>query len=246
MSRRPLVAGNWKMNGDITMMEQYLADLTPVVAALDDRVDVAVCVPFPLIALATRTSPVTIGAQTCHQNVSGAFTGSVSASLIAECGAKYVIVGHSERRAMNGETDEIVAAQAKAAHDAGLIAILCVGELLSDRDAGHAVAVTTTQLKASLPACATPENTIIAYEPVWAIGTGRSAQPADVAEMHAAIRAELGKTSHDAGAWRILYGGSVKPDTAAELFAIDDVDGGLIGGASLKISDFAPIIKAVI
>lgn len=235
------------MNGGVASLRGYVAELAGLVGAVADHVDVAICPPFPLLIPAVeqaRGTAIAIGGQTCHQAVNGAYTGNVAAAMVAECGARYVIVGHSERRAMNGETDDIVAAQTKAAHEAGLVAILCVGEMLEERDAGHAIAVTTAQLRASLPACATPANTVIAYEPVWAIGTGRSAKPSDVAEMHAAIRAELAKTGHAADQWRILYGGSVKPETAPELFALADVDGGLIGGASLKVADFWPIIQA--
>jgi triosephosphate isomerase len=248
MSRRPLVAGNWKMNGNQAMIRDYFAALKTALSQGNVRADIAVCVPSPYLALAVDQvagGVIGIGGQTCHGQASGAFTGDVSAAMLAENGAKYVIVGHSERRAQHAEKDAEVAGQVSAAHQAGLIAILCIGEMLEDRDAGRAIAVTTGQLKESLPNGATADNTVIAYEPVWAIGTGRSAKPSDVAEMHAAIRAALSEMGHDAGAWRILYGGSVKPETAPELFALADVDGGLIGGASLKIADFWPIIQAV-
>ena len=247
MSRRPLVAGNWKMNGAQASVKSYLAELKKAVAEQNPAAEIAVCVPSPYLFLAAEQAAGTaigIGAQTSHGQASGAFTGDISAAMVAESGAKYVILGHSERRAQHGETDSLIAEQVRAAHQAGLIAILCIGEVLADRDAGQAIAVTTGQLKGLLPAGATAANTVIAYEPVWAIGTGRSAQPSDVAEMHAAIRASLADLGHDAGAWRILYGGSVKPETAPELFALADVDGGLIGGASLKIADFWPIIQA--
>ena len=242
--RRKLVVGNWKMNGN-------LAALTEVRAIADaakraSGVDVAICPPFTLIGPAIpRSHGLPIGGQDCHASDSGAFTGSVSALMLKEAGARLVIVGHSERRQYQHETDEEVRAKAEAALRHGLQAIVCVGESEEEREAGRAVEVVTRQLAASLPDEAHEGEIIVAYEPIWAIGTGRTATPADVAEMHAAIRAHLtGNFGDRGGRVRILYGGSVKADNAAELFAVEDVDGALVGGASLTAAQFVPIIEA--
>jgi triosephosphate isomerase len=233
------------MNGSLAL----LSELAPIAATAkkSPNVDVAICPPFTLIAPArTRGAGLPIGAQDCHGAESGAHTGNVSAAMLKEVGARLVIVGHSERRADQCETSEAVAAKARSALGAGLQVILCVGESEAEREAGNHVQLVTAQLRASLPGSAEGEGEIvIAYEPIWAIGTGKVATPADVAEMHAAIRQELRQElAHRGDTVRILYGGSVKPDNAAELFAVPDVDGALVGGASLKAADFIPIIEA--
>ena len=211
--------------------------------------DVLICPPATLLApmsiLAAETA-IAVGGQDCHANASGAHTGDISAAMLADAGARYVIVGHSERRADHGETDTAIRAKAEAAWAAGLIAIICVGETEAERDAGRAQEVVATQITGSTPDGATGQNTVIAYEPVWAIGTGRTANSSDISEMHNHMRAilqtRLGADAADA--MRLLYGGSVKPGNAAEIFALSNVDGGLVGGASLKASDFAAIVAA--
>jgi triosephosphate isomerase len=242
MALRKLVAGNWKMNGSLA----GLAELDAIVAAVSGKVDVAICPPATLIAAAAQRQPgLSIGAQDCHWNPYGAHTGCLSVAMLAEAGAKLVIVGHSERRTDNHETSAEVKAKAGTAIAGGLAAIVCVGETAAERDAGRAVEVVTEQLKGSVPEGCTGETLVIAYEPVWAIGTGRTPTVADVADMHAAIRQCLGELMGGEGAKvRILYGGSVKPSNAAELLHIPDVDGALVGGASLKAADFVPIIEA--
>ena len=243
MTLRKFVAGNWKMNGSLGS----LAELDAILAAADANasVDVAICPPFTLIApAAQRQSRLTIGAQDCHQSEKGAHTGCVSAAMLKEAGAKAVIVGHSERRTDQGETDALVRSKAEAAIVAGLTAIVCVGETEAQRDAGQAVAVVECQLDGSVPPAGTGTTLVVAYEPVWAIGTGRTPSTADVAEMHAAIRAKLkALLGGEGGKVRILYGGSVKPDNARELMAVPDVDGALVGGASLTAAQFVPIIE---
>jgi triosephosphate isomerase len=238
-----LVAGTWKMNGT----RAALAELGPIAAAAREAagVDVAICPPFTLIPLAVpRAGGVAIGGQDCHEKPSGAHTGNVSAAMLLEAGAKLVILGHSERRAGQGETDALVRAKAEAALAAGLPAIVCVGESDEERVAGRHIERVTAQLAASLPELADAEL-VVAYEPIWAIGTGRTATPADVLEMHAAIRAALAERFGDAGGRiRILYGGSVNPANAASLFAVADVDGALVGGASLTADQFVPIVEA--
>ena len=242
--RRKLVAGNWKMNGSIAA----LAELAPIAQAARDSggVDVAICPPFTLIAAAvTRSGGLVIGAQDCHAAESGAHTGCVSAGMIKEAGARLAIVGHSERRADQGETDEAVRGKAVAALKGGLITIVCVGESEAQRASGGHVAVVEAQLAGSLPDEWEEGELVVAYEPIWAIGTGKVATPADVAEMHAAIRAALNARYGDRGnRIRILYGGSVKSDNALELFRVADVDGALVGGASLTAAQFVPIIEA--
>ena len=243
-TRRKLVAGNWKMNGSMAA----LAEIGPIAAAARAAagVDVAICPPFTLIAPAVaRAGGVPIGAQDCHQAESGAHTGNVSAAMLKEAGARLVIVGHSERRADQAETDAIVRAKAQTALKHQLQTILCIGESDAQRQAGRAVEVVTAQLEGSLPELPSEAELVLAYEPIWAIGTGKVATPADVAEMHAAIRAFLVDRFGDAGVRvRILYGGSVKADNASELFAVPDVDGALVGGASLTAAQFVPIIEA--
>ena len=245
-ARRKLVAGNWKMNGSIPALRELLpmADA----ARRSGGVDVAVCPPFTLIAPAvTRAAGgLWIGAQDCHAKASGAHTGCVSAAMLKEAGARLVIVGHSERRADQHETDAEVRAKAEAALAGSLDVIVCVGESEAQREAGDHLNVVTRQLVASLPEPHGPNELIVAYEPIWAIGTGKTATPADVAEMHHALRRSLAETLGEfAGSnVRILYGGSVKADNAAELFAVDNVDGALVGGASLTAAQFVPIVEA--
>lgn len=234
MTTRKLIAGNWKMHGNNAALSEL--DLIAKAAA-GAGADVAICPPFTLIAsAAARAGTVAIGAQDCHPAASGAHTGCVSAAMLVEAGATMCIVGHSERRTDNGETDAQVRAKAEAVQAAGMTAIVCVGETLAQRDAGQAVAVVEKQLAGSLPA--DRDKLVVAYEPVWAIGTGRTPSVDDVAEMHAAIRAAVGPDV------RILYGGSVKPSNAAELLHVANVDGALVGGASLTAADFVPIIEA--
>ena len=244
MALRKLVAGNWKMNGSLAALAEL--DAIAAAARAHPALDVAICPPTTLIAAAVARAPgLAIGAQDCHWNANGAHTGCVSVALLAEAGASLVIVGHSERRADNHETDAEVKAKASAAIAGGLTPIVCVGETEAQRDAGEAVALVESQLAGSLPDEGQGDTLVVAYEPVWAIGTGRTPSVADVAEMHAAIRAALIAKLGDEGAKvRILYGGSVKPSNAAELLSVANVDGALVGGASLKAADFVPIIAA--
>ncbi len=245
MERRPLIAGNWKMNGSMAALAEL--DAIAATASQNNRLDVVVCPPFTLIAAAHARQPsLNIGAQDCHWNDHGAHTGCISPIMLREAGASHVIVGHSERRLDNHETDGEVARKAGAASAQGLVAILCVGETEGVRDAGEAINFVEDQLLNSLPSTIGPADLVIAYEPVWAIGTGQVAALDDIAEMHAAIRRALAKRiGDDAQKMRILYGGSVKPDIARSILALDDVDGALVGGASLKASDFNAIIAAV-
>lgn len=242
--RRKLIVGNWKMNGSLAR----LAELAAIAEAAREAggVDVGICPPFTLIAAAvTRSGGLLIGAQDCHESESGAHTGCVSAAMLKEAGARIAIVGHSERRADQGETDALVRAKAKAALAAGLITIVCIGESEAEREAGDQVRVVTDMLAGSLPDDWDEGELVVAYEPVWAIGTGKVATAADVTEMHGALRAALvGRFGDRGGRVRILYGGSVKADNAAELFRCPDVDGGLVGGASLTAAQFVPIVAA--
>jgi triosephosphate isomerase len=241
MARRPLVAGNWKMNG----LAASIAKLKTVIAGAGNlpKVELMVCPPATLIAsfaAAARGTPVLISGQDCHALASGAYTGDISAEMLKDAGASAVIVGHSERRQYHRETDPDVRAKALAARRAGLMPIVCVGETRPQREAGHAVDVVATQLQGSLPDGA--PDFVVAYEPVWAIGTGLTPTPADVAEMHRAIREHLAARFDAAGqGTRILYGGSVNPNNARELLAVENVDGALVGGASLKAEDFLAI-----
>jgi triosephosphate isomerase len=247
--RRPLVAGNWKMNG-LRASAVELADIINGARDLAGTIDLMICPPATLIPqFAAHTvsagSPLLIGAQDCHAQASGAFTGDISAEMLKDAGAAAVIVGHSERRTYHKETDADVRAKAAAAWRAGLLAIVCVGETRAEREGGRARAVVERQLDGSLPDGATPQTLVIAYEPVWAIGSGLTPTPADVAEMHGAIRARLSARFGDMGqAIRILYGGSVKPSNAKELMTVADVDGALVGGASLKAAEFLAIAAA--
>ena len=242
---RPLVAGNWKMNGLTASLAELKAMREAVAAGKAGAAELAVCPPATLLAQAAsalKGGKVSLGAQDCHAKDSGAFTGDIAAPMIKDAGAQYVIVGHSERRQYHGETDAVVKAKAEAALKSGLIAIVCVGETRAEREAGKAIEVVSTQVRGSLPAGGAPETVVVAYEPVWAIGTGLTPTPADVAEVHAAIRKLLGEVYGVAGAkLRILYGGSVKPSNAKELLGLANVDGALVGGASLKAVDFMAI-----
>jgi triosephosphate isomerase len=244
MARRKLIAGNWKMNGSRGSMAE-LVGIAAAAAAHPD-VDVVIALPATLIGLAAEHVPtLAIGAQDVHVVDQGPHTGCISARMIHEAGASFSVVGHSERRADQHETDADVKGKAEALHRCGLRAILCGGEQLADRDAGRAEAVVTGQLAGSLPANAAGDWLSIAYEPVWAIGTGRTPTTADVAAMHGAIRATLREMiGAGAGGVRLLYGGSVTGDNAQELLTADDVDGALVGGASLTAVKFTPIIAA--
>jgi triosephosphate isomerase len=239
--RRRLVAGNWKMNGDRATADAMLAAL----AGRSDRVDLLLCPPATLIgSMAGRGVP--IGGQDCHPEPKGAHTGDIAAEMLREAGAVAVIVGHSERRADHREDDALVCRKAAAAWRAGLLAIICIGETEAERDRGEALAVVARQLAASVPDGATAERLVIAYEPVWAIGTGRTPTATEIGEVHAAIRRQLADRfgEAEAHAVRLLYGGSVKAGNAAEIFAVADVDGALVGGASLTPDDFLPIVEA--
>ena len=246
---RPIVAGNWKMNGARASLAQAQAVADALVkGAGSGRVDVMICPPAVLVqplAAALNASKVAVGGQDCHAKASGAHTGDVSAEMLHDAGATAVIVGHSERRSDHGETSKIVRAKAEAAHRAGLIAIVCIGETAGERRSDLTLRVVARQLKDSLPDGATAANTIIAYEPVWAIGTGLTPTAQDVEAVHAAIREALvARFSAEGANMRILYGGSVKPDNARELMGVANVDGALVGGASLKAVDFLGIIRA--
>ena len=244
--RRPLVAGNWKMNG----LKAAAAELGKIAQAAGGvpKADLLVCPPATLVAAfaaAAKGSRLAIGGQDCHAEASGAFTGDISAEMLRDAGASAVIVGHSERRTYHKETDAQVCAKALAARRAGLVAIVCVGETKDERVAGRALDVVGAQLAGSLPDDATADNLVVAYEPVWAIGTGLTPTPADVGEVHGFIRKQLVARFGAAGeGMRILYGGSVKPSNAKELLGVADVDGALVGGASLKADDFLGIASA--
>jgi triosephosphate isomerase (TIM) len=246
-SRRPLIAGNWKMNG----LRSSRAELERVIAgapSLIGAMDLMICPPATLIAafaVLARGSCVAIGGQDCHAEPAGAFTGDISAEMLRDAGASAVIVGHSERRMYHRETDTDVCAKALAARRAGLLAIVCVGETKDERAGGATLGVVARQLAASLPDGATAENLVIAYEPIWAIGSGVTPTAVDVAEVHNSIRqAIVARFGTDGQAIRILYGGSVKPANAAELMSVNDVDGALVGGASLKAAEFLAIAAA--
>ena len=236
------------MNGTRDSLDQIKAMAEGVKGALADKVDALICPPSTLLYVATALcddSPLLIGAQDCHQNPSGAHTGDISAEMIADCFGTHVIVGHSERRTDHAETDHLVRAKTGAAHAAGLVAIVCIGETAEERKSGQTLDVLKRQLAASLPDEATAANTVIAYEPVWAIGTGLTPTVEDVTQAHAFMRAELSSRFGNEGqGTRILYGGSVKPSNALELMGIANVDGALIGGASLKAADFLAIYAA--
>ncbi|CAH1662531.1 Triosephosphate isomerase [Hyphomicrobiales bacterium] len=244
---RHLVAGNWKMNGLRASTDVLDAVIKGHDAGLAARADLMVCPPATLLAaFAARAdgSSVAIGGQDCHAEPSGAFTGDIAAEMIADAGGSAVIVGHSERRTLHGESDADVRAKAEAAWRAGILPIVCVGETREERDGGNALAVVARQIAGSLPDTL-PGDVVVAYEPVWAIGTGLTPTSADVAEMHGAIRRQLVERYGEAGgAVRLLYGGSVKPANAAELMAVAHVNGALVGGASLVADDFLAIARA--
>ncbi|ODT72986.1 MAG: triose-phosphate isomerase [Pelagibacterium sp. SCN 63-23] len=246
----PLIAGNWKMNGLTHSLDELseLARLLTTGAA--PRAVVVICPPATLLAAIAAqgaSSGILAGGQDCHYEASGAHTGDISASMVADAGAQFVIVGHSERRADHGETDEMVRSKAEAAIGAGLKPIICVGETEAQRDAGEAEAVVSAQLASSIPDAAEQHDVVLAYEPIWAIGTGRTPTLEEIAAMHNAIRARLvdrfGLSRGES--IRILYGGSLKPQNAREILAVENVNGGLVGGASLLAKDFYTIISAV-
>lgn len=246
-TRRPLIAGNWKMNG----LKASMSELGAIAQGAGDiwrKADLLICPPATLMftsAAVVIGSKVAIGAQDCHPTPSGAHTGDISAEMLADAGATAIIVGHSERRTDHHESDALVRQKAEAAWRAGLVAIVCVGETQAERDAGQALDVVGRQLAGSLPDGTTAVNLVVAYEPVWAIGTGRTPTTKDVEEVHGFIRAKLkDRFKGEGGNLRILYGGSVKPSNAAELMAVANVDGALVGGASLKAADFLAIAAA--
>ena len=248
---KTLIAGNWKMNGlradGVTLAKSVAASAPAVVA----KAELLMCPPATLISLVSNTLAevlrqglVSIGGQNCHHEASGAHTGDVSAPMLADLGCKYVIVGHSERRTNHGEDDPQVWQKAVAAQQAGLVPIICVGETEAERDRGEALNVVRRQITGSLPDAAKAGNVVIAYEPVWAIGTGKTPSLADIAEVHDAMRALLNEKMTDGDGVRLLYGGSVKPGNAAEILALANVNGALVGGASLKADDFLAIAAA--
>ncbi|WP_108809900.1 triose-phosphate isomerase [Sphingorhabdus sp. Alg231-15] len=244
MANRKYIVGNWKMNG----LQSELSDIADIaaIASSHPTVDAAICPPVTLIAAASsQNAAFAIGAQDCHFSENGAHTGCISAAMIKEAGAGFSILGHSERRADQHETDADVKAKAEAVHAAGLGAIICVGETEEERDAGQAIEIVCGQLAGSFPSGADAGWLTIAYEPVWAIGTGRVPEVSDVAEMHAAIRSKLAELMNGGSEQvRILYGGSMNGGNASELLAVPNVDGGLVGGASLSAEKFGPIIEA--
>ncbi|MCL7466011.1 triose-phosphate isomerase [Phaeovulum sp. NW3] len=244
--RRKLAAGNWKMNGT----GDTLAELAALLRAHPEPgCEVLICPPATLISracAAVGAAPIRIGGQDCHMAEAGAHTGDISARMLADAGASHVIVGHSERRADHGESDAMVRAKAQAARGAGLVAVICVGESGAERDSGATLEVIGRQLFGSTPDGATGNSTVIAYEPVWAIGSGRTPTLAQIAEVHDFIRSELlGRFGAEGTQIRILYGGSVKPVNAAGIFATSNVDGALVGGASLTAADFGAIVNAL-
>ncbi len=245
--RRKLAAGNWKMNG----LTASLGELRSLVTAHPDpMVDILVCPPATLISQAAQCCaehPIGIGGQDCHAERAGAHTGDVSAEMLKDSGACAVILGHSERRGDHGETSDTVRAKARAAQAAGLMAVICMGESLAQRDAANTLDIIAAQMALSIPDSSTAENLVIAYEPIWAIGTGLTPDAAQIGEVHDFIRTRL-ERRFDPGVGRgvrILYGGSVKPDNADAIFRVPNVDGALVGGASLKAGDFSPIIAAL-
>lgn len=247
---KKLIAGNWKMNGSADGARSLIAGIVNKMHENPsdyENCDLLVCPPFIHISAVkhslTGLYTMNYGAQDCSSRENGAFTGDISAEMLSDYGCAYVILGHSERRQYHGESSEDVAAKATLAHEQRLITIICVGEQESERDAGNHEDIVAEQLAASIPEGATSDNTVIAYEPVWAIGTGKTASPSDVEAMHAHIRDVIQDKIQDADSVRILYGGSMKPDNAAELLATANVDGGLIGGASLKADDFLAIAR---
>ena len=251
MTRRKLIVGNWKMNG---LAEDGLALVRAVEAGALETCDIGIAPPATLLrevagVLAAKQegqTAVLLGGQDCHSDESGAHTGDISAAMLKDAGCRFVIVGHSERRQDHGEGDALIRSKALATHGAGLMAIVCVGETEAERDAGDAASVIVRQLAGSLPEAITPDDTVIAYEPIWAIGTGRTPSLDEIADMHGTIRGWLkdSVSGGDGGSFRILYGGSVKPDNAREILAIADVSGALVGGASLQATDYLAICAA--
>lgn len=245
---RPLVAGNWKMNGTGESLTELRAIAAGVSSDLGRLFEALICVPSTLLSRAADTldgEKLLLGGEDCHIADNGAHTGDISAPMLKEAGAEFVIVGHSERRTDHHETDDIVRQKAEAAWRAGLVAIICVGETLAERESGKTLDVVGKQLEGSIPTGATDVNTIVAYEPVWAIGTGKTPTVANVSEVHEYIRNEVVKRFQGNGKrMRLLYGGSVKPSNAIELLGINNVDGALVGGASLKANDFLAICEA--
>jgi triosephosphate isomerase (TIM) len=243
---KKLAAGNWKMNGTAV-------DLAEVAALIKAHpapaCEMLLCPPATLLARMAQAADGTallVGGQDCHPNASGAHTGDISAAMLRDAGATHVVLGHSERRSNHAETDALVAAKAAAAMEAGLVAIVCIGETEAERDAGRTLTVIGGQLEGSVPANATAATLVVAYEPVWAIGTGRTPTLAEIAEVHAFLRDRLTqRIGAEAAGVRLLYGGSVKPSNAAEIFAVPHVDGALVGGASLKAADFGGIVAAL-
>lgn len=246
--RKKLVAGNWKMHGSFQSNSALLDGLLSGLSG--EACEVLVCVPYPYLAQVSAKldgTVVRMGAQNVSEHPVGAYTGEVAASMLAEFGCEYVLVGHSERRSLFGETDEIVAAKCKAVLQAGMRPVLCVGESLAERESAQTMEVVSRQLAAVLSGVGIEnfERLVLAYEPVWAIGTGKTATPQQAQEVHAALRAQVaGQDRAVAAALRILYGGSVKPQTAVELFGQPDIDGGLVGGAALIVDDFLAICRA--
>jgi len=243
---KKLAAGNWKMNGT----RASLAEVATLIATHPaPACEMLLCPPATLIAQmadAAQGSALMVGAQDCHAKPQGAHTGDISVAMLKDAGATHVILGHSERRTDHGETDAQVRAKAEAVVDAGLVAIVCIGETEAEHDAGQTLAVIGSQLDGSIPMGATAANLVVAYEPVWAIGTGRTPTLAEIAEVHSFLRGRLrGLIGDEAGGVRILYGGSVKPSNATDIFAVPHVDGALVGGASLKASDFGAIVEAL-
>ena len=246
---RPMVAGNWKMNGSRASLDELALMSTGFTPALRQKLDLMICPPATLVLAASQRavgSGIAIGGQDCHANDAGAHTGDLSAGMLFDAGATAVIVGHSERRADHNESDATVKAKAEAARRNALIAIVCVGETRADREAGKTLAVVRRQLKGSIPDHMTSRDLVVAYEPVWAIGTGLTPTAGDVAEVHAMIRQDLRRIvgKEEAEKVRILYGGSVKPSNAKELMSVPNVNGALVGGASLKALDLLGIVAA--
>ncbi|WP_300029597.1 triose-phosphate isomerase [uncultured Roseobacter sp.] len=244
--RRKMAAGNWKMNGSVAGLDMISALAS---AHSDSGCDIVICPPAHLLMSAAKragTGPVAVGAQDCHASDKGAHTGDIAAPMIAETGAAYVITGHSERRETYGETDAAVRDKSAAAQGCGLVPIVCIGESLEQREAGEALPVIRAQLENSVPEGSTGATLVVAYEPIWAIGTGKIPTLDQIAEVHTALRADLvARFGPEGDKIRLLYGGSVKPGNAADIFGTKDVDGALVGGASLTADDFSPIIAAL-
>lgn len=245
---KPLVAGNWKMNGMVSSMSELENIAAGYLGELRNKIDTLICTPSTLIVSAsniTKDTGMTVGGQDCHSNVSGAHTGDISAEMLFDAGATAVIVGHSERRTDHGETNEVVKAKAEAGLRAGLLTIVCIGETQAQRESGETLDILKNQLDGSMPDTSTASEVVVAYEPVWAIGTGLVPSAGDVKEAHAFMRETLKARFGEEGAkMRLLYGGSVKPSNAVELMGIENVDGALVGGASLKADDFHGICSA--